>query len=158
MPLVLARKEGEDFYVGDTRVEVVQISHPHKFYVKVHKGGTKTTVAVTDKKSVEIEPNVLLSAGTNNTPETNGVKIAIAAPRDVRILRGSLYRSKIGEYSFSRRASEQLAQLLGDDYNVDDVCSMIRESAPCTHTGGNRRFENLVFRVKHAVVLNVSIY
>ena len=83
-----------DFYVEDTRVELVEIRHEFNFKLKVHGVALDTLHEVTDRRAVEILPGVRVSAGDGADFTRHGVKVCIEAPRRIRVDRGTVYRSR----------------------------------------------------------------
>jgi len=84
MPLVLTIAEGETLRVGEHDLEVTRIEGPTRFWVALDDSDEE--VLIDDTKAEEVMPNVFVSAGK---PGHRGVvKIAIDAPREIRIRRG----------------------------------------------------------------------
>ena len=81
-----------DLYIEDTRVTIHKIYDARRFKVKVHGTAIDKIYEVTDKLQTEILPNVRVTAGNNVDPDKDMIKLAIEAPRRLKILRGSLYR------------------------------------------------------------------
>ena len=88
MPLVLSLRSGQDFYLDDSQVIVGKIHGVTKFDVTVAKTGKKHTI--TEEQATEIADDVFLSAGDN--PQRGIARVAIDAPRSVKIVRGDKYR------------------------------------------------------------------
>lgn len=86
MPLAISLAPKSAFYVGETKVSVVQIDHHQRFKVCVHTPALDKEFWITDRKSTEILPNVRVSAG--HKVEGAKVKAVIEAPRHIKILRG----------------------------------------------------------------------
>lgn len=85
-----------DFYVEDVRVTLESIRHEFNFKLKVHKPNIHTLHEITDMRAEEILPGVRVSAGTGADISRHGVKVAIEAPRRIRVDRGSVYRERNG--------------------------------------------------------------
>lgn len=85
-----------DFYVEDVRVELMQIRHEYNFKLKVWKPNLHTVHEITDTRATEILPGVRVSAGSGADIQRHGVKVAIEAPRKIKVDRGTVYRSKQG--------------------------------------------------------------
>lgn len=83
-----------DFYVGDVRVELTDITHEFCFKLKVWTPALHHVVQVTDQRAEEIMPQVRVSAGTGADIKRHGVKVVIEAPRRINIDRGVVYRKK----------------------------------------------------------------
>lgn len=90
MALTIGVVLGEDFYVGDTRVVVEDILSPTQSKVKVIGMGIDKLFTITDQYSVEIMPGVKVSSGRKGTMDK--ARLAIEAHRNLKILRGDLYR------------------------------------------------------------------
>jgi len=90
MSLVLGLKQGDDFWVGDKQVVVTRIEDARRFWVKVEDNDKE--FEVTDTYATEIMDNVFVSAG--NYYKYGLIRIAIEAPRDIKILRGDRYREE----------------------------------------------------------------
>ena len=88
MALVLGLSDGDDFFVGDERVTLESVIEPVAFTLKVRGD----EFLITDRKSVEVLPDVMISAGTPG--RSCVVKVVIDAPRSVPIWRGNIYREK----------------------------------------------------------------
>ncbi|HEY0819769.1 MAG TPA: hypothetical protein VGD46_13380 [Rhizobacter sp.] len=89
MALVLAMQEGRAFYVDDTRVEVERVATAQQVTLKVVGKCMDQQFHLTDRDRTEILPGVYAQLGLGNS--TGTVKIAVEAPKKVRILRDSLY-------------------------------------------------------------------
>lgn len=87
MALVLTLKAGEDFYVGDERVTVADITSLNEFILLRHKDLVSFTVV--NGPSIELFPGVKVSAGLRG--QSDLARVAIEAPRSVRILRTEHY-------------------------------------------------------------------
>lgn len=94
MALVLAMQPGRSFYVGDTQVEVVAAEVHGEVTVKVHGKNMDHIYHLTENKRTELLPSVFAQLGLGSGPNT--LKIAVEAPRSVRILRDSLYEADDG--------------------------------------------------------------
>lgn len=82
-----------DFYVEDVRVELTMIRHEFNFKLKVYKPNLHTVHEITDTRATEILPGVRVSAGSGADIQKHGVKVAIEAPRRIRVDRGTVYRA-----------------------------------------------------------------
>ena len=88
MALVLSLREGQDFYLDDQRVLVTRVDGLMNFELTVARTGKK--FAITDAEAAEVLPNVFVSAG--DRPQRGLARVAIDAPREVRITRGDKWR------------------------------------------------------------------
>lgn len=88
MSLILSVKEGEDFYVGEERFEVVEIVGATTFRLLHDVPDAPVQHCITEEHAVEILPDVWVSAGDGHP--SNVACAVIRAPRAVLILRGSL--------------------------------------------------------------------
>ncbi len=93
MPLVLSLKEGDDFYVADRRVVVDRIISMTQVLVRTDAGDIHTIV---DDKMTEVFPDVLISVGPGHG--INAIRLVIAAPVHMKILRGSIERKDDGRW------------------------------------------------------------
>lgn len=94
MALVLGVPLGSDFYVGDTRMVVSKITSPANFEVLVEGPQVDRVYPISDFPT-EVLADVKLSAGlTHGIPPAGMVKVAIDAPKKVRVLRGDLWREE----------------------------------------------------------------
>jgi hypothetical protein len=91
MALVLTLREGEDFVAGERRFVVQQIVADMEFVLR--DDGTGKLHTVTDEHAVEIMDDVFVSAG--DMPPSATVRVALSAPRSIRILRGECLREKV---------------------------------------------------------------
>ncbi len=89
MALVLSLKVGQDFYVGDERILVLDIFTPTSFALIHERSGR--VVRVSDARASEVLPNVFVSAGEK--PEAMIARVAIDAPRSMLIIRGDKRRN-----------------------------------------------------------------
>lgn len=87
MALVLALKSGQAFYVEHERFVVGAVVSEIDFEVTHERTGK--THHVTDSKSVEVLPDVFVSAGDRQ--QMLMARIAFEAPRSIRILRQEVY-------------------------------------------------------------------
>lgn len=93
MALIIGVAEGGDFFVGDTRVVVSDIEDDlHYKCTVMEKDGESKTYQISDEEATEIIPTVMVSAGKRGKVDL--ARIAISAPRQLRILRGNLYREE----------------------------------------------------------------
>jgi hypothetical protein len=83
-----------DFYVEDVRVTLESIRHEFNYKLKVWSPNLHTVVEVTDQRAVEILPGVRVSAGDGADIAKHAVKVAIEAPRRIRVDRGTVYRER----------------------------------------------------------------
>ena len=83
MGLTLTRKEGQDFYVGDTRIVVDAVMGRQRFILRLPGDDL---VEIVDDRMVELMPNVKVCAGTPR--QANQAAVVIDAPRDIPIVRG----------------------------------------------------------------------
>ncbi len=88
MPLVLSLREGQDFYLDDEQLVVRRVQGLMRFELQVAKTGKLHEI--TDAESSEVLEDVFVSAG--DRPQKGIARVAIEAPREVRITRGDRYR------------------------------------------------------------------
>jgi hypothetical protein len=88
MALVLNLKEGDDFYVKDRQFVIENVRSETNFTIK--EVATNRIFEITDTRSTEIMPNVMVAAGE---PYVVSARVAIEAPADILILRGDKYRN-----------------------------------------------------------------
>ena len=87
MALTLSMSRWDDFYLDDHCVIVTEIVSPTHTVVMTED---KVKHDILDDKATEILPDVFVSVGHHRNP--NGVRLAIRAPRSIRILTGANYR------------------------------------------------------------------
>lgn len=88
MALVLGMQEGRSFYLNDLRVEVEKISTPTRVTLQIH-GDIINKKTIGPNHRTELMPGIYASIGTDSTIDQ--VKIALEAPRNIKILRDNLY-------------------------------------------------------------------
>lgn len=88
MALVLGMQEGRSFYLNDLEVKVVKIVTPTRAILEVN-GYLITKVTIGPNHRTELMPGVYASIGTDSNVDQ--VKIALEAPRNIKILRDNLY-------------------------------------------------------------------
>lgn len=91
MALVLGMQEGRSFYLADTQVEVEKIFTPSRVSLVVH-GHFLKKMTIGPNHRTELMPGIYASIGTDSTIDQ--VKIALEAPRNVKILRDNLYNAQ----------------------------------------------------------------
>ena len=92
MALTLSLYPKADFFVDDTRVTLIHVEDAYNFKLKVHGKSVNFTFNVTDEEATEILPDVRVSSGLPDTRYPRSVKLVVQAPREIRILRGKVYR------------------------------------------------------------------
>ena len=88
MALVLSLREGQDFYLDDDQVLVTWVDGLMHFQLMLASSGQ--SFVITDAESVEVLPDVFVSAG--DRPQRGIARVAIDAPREIRITRGDRWR------------------------------------------------------------------
>ena len=88
MALVISMREGQSFYLNDLRVTVDRIHTPNRVTLEI-SGMILKKMTIGPNHRTELIPEVYASIGTDSLIDT--VKIALEAPRNVTILRESLY-------------------------------------------------------------------
>ena len=88
MALVLSLREGQDFYLDDAQVLVTRVDGLMHFQLMLAASGQ--SFVITDAESVEVLPDVFVSAG--DRPQRGIARVAIDAPREIRITRGDRWR------------------------------------------------------------------
>lgn len=92
MALTLGIRTGKDFFIGDCRVKIMEIVSSTKFRIQYGAAGALKTAEISDEESVGLAENIRLSAGLHGTNEL--ARVVIDAPRDIKILRGFIYREE----------------------------------------------------------------
>jgi len=166
MALMIGRKEGEDLFIEDTRVEVLQITSSRLFTLRVHEESGPVDYEIDDRKEYPIyfekehskdfgkvdRPVVFVSARPNGS--SHFAIIGLKAPRRVAIMRGELYRQSGGEYRFSDKARDQIEQgLVG--VSLDSITEILPRTTVYSHPRANRRFDDLLFRMNGKIVEEV---
>ena len=98
MALILEMEEGRSFYLQDVRVEVDRIFTPTRASLTVH-GAILSKKTIGPKHRTELLPNIYAQIGMTETQQNNvtdetpigSVKVALEAPRNIKILRDNLY-------------------------------------------------------------------
>jgi hypothetical protein len=85
---VLSLREGQDFYLDDAQVLVTRVEGLMHFQLMLASSGQ--SFVITDAESVEVMPDVFVSAG--DRPQRGIARVAIDAPREIRITRGDRWR------------------------------------------------------------------
>lgn len=93
MSLTIGVLKDHDFYVDDTRVVVSEIYDQTSFELHIPETGARHRI--TDQYAVEILPGVMVSAG--NMGSMLKARMAIDAPRHIKIYRGELYTKLKGK-------------------------------------------------------------
>jgi len=91
MALVLSLKLGQDFFVEAVRFILIEVTNDVCFRLKCEAEDCNDEFTITDKQSVEIMPEVFVSAG--DCQQLHAVKAVIEAPSDLLVLRGDKYRN-----------------------------------------------------------------
>ena len=91
MALVLGMLEGRSFYLADIQVEVERIHTPGRVTLQIH-GDILRKVTIGPNHRTELMPGIYASIGTDSTIDQ--VKVALEAPRNIKILRDNLYAAK----------------------------------------------------------------
>jgi len=94
MALVLSLREGQDFYLDDAQVLVTRVDGLMHFQLMLAASGLSFTI--TDAESAEVLPDVFVSAG--DRPQRGIARVAIDAPREIRITRGDRWRDHQQEH------------------------------------------------------------
>jgi len=90
MALVLSIKEGQEFYVGNTRYSVEALKS-QGFTLRQH-GGKDITFEVTCDQMIEIAPQIHIRAGL--ATHKGEASIDIQAPKDILILRDGVTNTR----------------------------------------------------------------
>ena len=88
MALVLGIHPKRSFYLGDLRVSLEKIETPTRVKVKIH-GSIDEIKTIGNSVRTELIPGVYASLGQDSTIDQ--AKIALEAPRNIKILRDILY-------------------------------------------------------------------
>lgn len=88
MALVLGIQEGRAFYLADLKVSVERIETPTRVRVMIH-GSINMVKTLGPNNRTELIPGIYASLGTDSSIDQ--AKIALEAPRNVKILRDNLY-------------------------------------------------------------------
>lgn len=89
MALVLAMQPGRSFYVDGVKVDVLSADIPGEARIQVNGKAMDSIYTLGADYSTEILPRVHAQLGLGSGPTT--LKVVLEAPKDVRILRDSLY-------------------------------------------------------------------
>lgn len=88
MALVLGIQEGRAFYLKDLKVSVEKIETPTRVKVMIH-GSINQIKTLGPNNRTELIPGIYASLGTDSSIDQ--AKIALEAPRNIKILRDNLY-------------------------------------------------------------------
>jgi len=86
MALVLAVAERDEIFVGDERIDIAKLYEDGSCDIYVQG----KAIHVTDQRSIEILPNVLISTGIKSWNKKQ-CRLVFKAPRTITILRGERY-------------------------------------------------------------------
>lgn len=94
MPLVISMRVGETFYASDagaapTSAKLTRIDSPSQFVLMTADGREHD---ISDVRGTEVLPDVVVSAGREG--HTGVARLAIQAPRRIKITRGSCDESR----------------------------------------------------------------
>lgn len=166
MALMIGRKEGEDLFLEDTRVEVLQITSSCLFTLRVYEESGPVDYEIDDRKEYPIlfqkektkehgkvdRPVVYVSARPNGS--SHFAILGLKAPRNICIMRGELYRQSGGEYRFTDKARDQIENGLVDA-TVDSITGILPRTTVYSHPRANRRFDDLLFKMNGKIVEEV---
>ena len=88
MALVIGMQEGKSFFLNDTEVKVLKIATPTRVVLEID-GPIISRKTIGPNHRTELMSEVFASIGLDSTVEQ--AKIALEAPRNVKILRDTLY-------------------------------------------------------------------
>lgn len=91
MALIITVKQGGDFFLNREKYVVDKILSPHAFVVR---GEEDVYYHISADRAMEVDKEVYISAGTNQ--HWKSVKLVIAAPMSIKILRGDNFRKAYG--------------------------------------------------------------
>lgn len=91
MALVLALRKDQSFFVGADEFTIKEVYSQEDFLLENVE--TKKVHRVTDRKMVEVLPKVYISVGDRQ--QTSLIRIAIEAPRDIKILRSTALEKEV---------------------------------------------------------------
>lgn len=90
MGLAFTLRKGHELFVGHKRLVVSAVETALKFKVRRPDG---EEIALDPNLWKEVFPEVYMQAGIPQDQQGSMVRLVIRAPREIRILRGDLYRS-----------------------------------------------------------------
>lgn len=131
LSLILSMRVGHDFYVGNTRFVVSKSDNPYHFVLRREDG---RFFEVTDQRWTFIRRDIRVQAGVPRNPEARIIGVVVDAPRDIRILRGSLQRRSSCE---SCGGSKKLVQRISCGSCGGHGCSLcggsgyVNDTFPC---------------------------
>ena len=88
MALVLNIKEGDSFFVADMEYTMHRVVAQNRIILKEHSFMPKL-IEVDDKTRIKISEGVFVQAAESWRPKIG--RVAIEAPKDIKILRDTLY-------------------------------------------------------------------
>lgn len=102
LSLILSMRVGHDFFVGGTRFVVSKAESPFHFILRREDG---RLFEITDQRWTFIRNGVQVQAGVPRNPSSRILGVVFKAPKEVKIIRGSLQK-KADEVSPSSSFSE----------------------------------------------------
>jgi hypothetical protein len=158
MSLVLGVRIGEAVYVNDTPIRLDVIFSTQHVLVKNMDTGESHDVSMA--QACEVLPDVFIALGDKST--TVVTRLAIDAPRNMKILHGTRYRQLKGDKEAVRPPPSTRLDLMEFKVPADiierakelgignaqvAVKQMVRLSAPISMPGYNRRFQHYIFLI-----------
>ena len=96
MALSLGLREGKDVMIGttgDVRLVIKTIHDSNNIDIVVYNKLEERHYTLTDDCTIEVYPNVRVSLG--NTGEEDLARLLFEAPRDIKLLRGDVFRKDL---------------------------------------------------------------
>lgn len=139
MALVLSLREGDDVYIGGTRIYVARVYEDHSFMLEVEHPDEIEEIDIDDSAPEEVLDGVFIAADAKVWDGT--ARLVIDAPMHIGIIRGARHRRETeGDESAKLRVTARAwdqAKKLGFEER-DEVVELAVNARPTSHPNGNR--------------------
>lgn len=92
MTMTITMREGDDFFINDTRVKLTGMLSALSFSLTVYWADSEMAVSPSTGKWSPLPLGVHVQIGDSQSPNSKIAKLRIDAPQGVRVLRGVKYR------------------------------------------------------------------
>ena len=130
---------GNDFYVGSTRFVLSKASSAYKFVLRRADG---RLFDVADSRWTFIRSGVRVQAGTPRNPDGNILSVVVDAPRDIKVMRGALYRKPRCQvcHGSGVLVTREVCHQCGGGTNCSNCggSGFVKVSSVCPECGGSK--------------------